>query len=49
MVVLTTFYDEQLIPEALAAGAGSYVRKSGVIDELLAAVRAAHERNQRNT
>jgi DNA-binding NarL/FixJ family response regulator len=46
VVVLTTFYDEQLIPQALAAGAGSYVLKVGAIDELLAAIRAAHEREQ---
>jgi DNA-binding NarL/FixJ family response regulator len=34
VLVLTAFYDEQLIPDAVAAGPCSYVLKQGEIEEL---------------
>jgi DNA-binding NarL/FixJ family response regulator len=37
VLVLTAFYDEQLIPEAWAAGACGYVLKQGELEELFAA------------
>ena len=43
VVALTASYDERLIGEALAAGARAYVLKQGQIDEILTAIRAAHE------
>jgi DNA-binding NarL/FixJ family response regulator len=46
VLVLTAFYDEELIPEALAAGACGYVLKHGELEELFAAIRAAHARQQ---
>jgi DNA-binding NarL/FixJ family response regulator len=46
VLVLTAFYDEQLIPEALAAGACGYVLKEGESEEILAAIRAAHAHQQ---
>jgi DNA-binding NarL/FixJ family response regulator len=41
VLVLTAFYDERLIPEALAAGACGFLLKQGAIEDLLAAIRAA--------
>jgi DNA-binding NarL/FixJ family response regulator len=41
VLVLTAFYDERLIPEALAAGACGYVLKLSDIQEIVAAIRAA--------
>jgi DNA-binding NarL/FixJ family response regulator len=41
VVVLTASYDARLIAEALAAGAAGYVLKEGVMDQLIAAIRAA--------
>jgi DNA-binding NarL/FixJ family response regulator len=42
VLMLTAHYDEQLIPEAIAAGACGYLLKDGEIEELIAAIRAAH-------
>ena len=44
VVVLTAFYDEHLIPEALAAGAHGYVLKQGELQEIIGAIRAARQR-----
>jgi DNA-binding NarL/FixJ family response regulator len=44
VLVLTASYNEQLIAEALAAGARDYVLKQGKIDEILTAIRAAHDK-----
>jgi DNA-binding NarL/FixJ family response regulator len=44
VLVLTAFYDERLIPEALAAGACGYVLKNVNTVELTAAIRAAGAR-----
>jgi NarL family two-component system response regulator LiaR len=44
VLVLTAFYDEQLIPEAIAAGACGYLLKAGEIKELFAAIRATRPR-----
>jgi DNA-binding NarL/FixJ family response regulator len=44
VLVLTAFYDERLIPEALAAGAVGYVLKQVSTAELTAAIRAAGRR-----
>jgi DNA-binding NarL/FixJ family response regulator len=46
VLVLTAFYDEQLIPEAVAAGACGYVLKQGEIERLFTSIRAAHARQQ---
>jgi DNA-binding NarL/FixJ family response regulator len=46
VLVYTAEYDARLIQEALAAGACGYVLKEGELTELLAALRAAHERQQ---
>ena len=43
VVVLTSFSDQQRIIDALDAGAAGYVLKHADPDELLDAVRAAHE------
>lgn len=43
VVVLTSFSDQQRIIEALDAGAAGYVLKHADADELLDAIRAAHE------
>ena len=42
MVVLSMYSDETLVRQALQSGAGSYLLKRSVTDELLLAVRAAH-------
>jgi DNA-binding NarL/FixJ family response regulator len=42
VLVLTAAYDERLIPQALAAGASGYVIKGGSVDDLVAAIQAAH-------
>jgi DNA-binding NarL/FixJ family response regulator len=42
VLVLTAFYDERLIPQALAAGASGYVLKDGDVEEFIAAIRSAH-------
>ena len=44
VLVLTAFYDERLIPQALAAGASGYVLKDGDVEEFIAAIRSAHAR-----
>jgi two-component system, NarL family, response regulator LiaR len=46
VLVLTASYDEQLIPEALAAGASGYVLKGGSVEELVASIRLACGRHQ---
>jgi DNA-binding NarL/FixJ family response regulator len=43
VLVLTASYHERLIAEALAAGAAGYVLKDGVMDQLVAAIRAARD------
>ena len=43
VLVLTASYHERLIAEALAAGASGYVLKEGVMDQLVAAIRAARD------
>jgi DNA-binding NarL/FixJ family response regulator len=42
VLVLTAYYDERLIPEALAAGASGYVLKDGDVEEFIAVIRSAH-------
>ncbi len=42
VLLLTADYDEELIGEAIAAGACGYLLKQGVIETLIAAIRAAH-------
>lgn len=44
VLVLTAVYDEDLIPEALAAGASGYVLKDGRVDDFIAAIRAVRTR-----
>jgi DNA-binding NarL/FixJ family response regulator len=46
VVVHTADHDARLVPEALAAGAWGYVPKQGELAELIAAIRAAHARQQ---
>ncbi|HEV2461394.1 MAG TPA: response regulator transcription factor [Ktedonobacterales bacterium] len=46
VLALTASYNEQLIGEALAAGARAYLLKQGNIDEILTAIRAAHATEQ---
>lgn len=43
VVVLTSFANEDLVQQALAAGAIGYLLKSASIHEMTAAIRAAHE------
>ena len=43
ILVLTTFYDEKNISEAIAAGAGSYLLKDSGKDAILSAVERAME------
>ena len=42
VLVLTAYYDERLIPQAMAAGASGYVLKDGDVDEFIDAIRSAH-------
>jgi DNA-binding NarL/FixJ family response regulator len=44
VLVLTAYYDERLIPQALEAGASGYVLKDGDVEEFIAAIRSAHVR-----
>jgi DNA-binding NarL/FixJ family response regulator len=46
VLALTAGYDERLIAEALAAGAGGYALKQGGMDQLVAAIRAARDGRQ---
>jgi len=43
MIVLTSFQDNQLVREALQAGAIGYLMKDGSVDTVIAAIRAAQE------
>jgi len=43
VLVLTASYHEGLISEALEAGAAGYILKGGVMDQLLAAIRAVRD------
>jgi two-component system, NarL family, response regulator LiaR len=43
VLVLTTFYEEQLVREAMRAGAVSYLLKNVEADELIDAIRAAQK------
>jgi two-component system, NarL family, response regulator LiaR len=46
VLVLTASYDKRLISEAVAAGAAGYVLKEGVMDQLVATIRAAWDGRQ---
>ena len=45
IIILTGSSDERILPEAIEAGCSGYLTKTKGIDELIAAVRSAHEGN----
>ncbi len=47
VVVLTTFFDDELVFEAVRAGAHAYLLKDAAVDEVLDTVRAVHRGESR--